>query len=110
MVSKTMCQRIGQVCGLVFGVTLILGVKPVQANVNNIKIYKEAFPGSKPQCIFCHVDKIPKKDDGMHDLSAYGTKIKESAEEITVESVTQVGAYENFSEQGSEAAAPEAQE
>lgn len=45
------------------------------ANVEQVKLYKKAF-GEKPKCACCHVDKLPKKDDGKHDLNEYGEKVK----------------------------------
>ena len=92
--------------GAIGAIVLMLacvGPYPAEANVGQIKLYKEAFPGTKPSCLFCHLDKIPKKDDGMHDLSAYGAKVKETDEEVTAESYTKVGAYEDFKEESPEA-------
>ena len=34
------------------------------ANLGQVKIYKAAFPEEKPKCTNCHVDKIPKKEEG----------------------------------------------
>jgi hypothetical protein len=77
-----------------------MGGYSAEANVDQIKVYKKAFPGSKPQCLFCHVDKIPKKEVGQHDLNAYGTKVKETAAQITEETFKKVGAFEDFKEEG----------
>ena len=66
------------------------------ANVGEIKIYKEAFPEAKPKCQFCHVDALPKKDDGRHELNAYGKKIKEVSATPTAETYTTVGEFEKF--------------
>src|SRR3989338_4608366 len=82
---------------------LLIGAFPAEADMNQIKLYKEAFPETKPQCLFCHVDKLPKKDAGMHDLSAYGIKVKETDTEIKAETYTKVGAFEDFKEEGVEA-------
>jgi hypothetical protein len=76
----------------------IAGVYRAEANIDQVKIYKKSFPEAKPKCFFCHLDKIPKKDAGMHDMSAYGTKVKETAGEITEETYTKVGAFEDFKE------------
>ena len=69
-----------------------------QADVNQIKAYKEAFPDAKPKCVDCHVDAIPKKDEGKHNWNAYGTKIKETAakEKPTAETYKKVGKIEEF--------------
>jgi len=45
------------------------------ANLTQLKLYKEAFPGETPKCTTCHVDKIPKKEDGKHEWNAYGQKV-----------------------------------
>ncbi len=68
------------------------------ANVDQVKIYKKIFPESKPQCIMCHVDKLPKKDDGLHELNAYGKKVKETKmeEKPTEETYQKVGSAEEF--------------
>jgi hypothetical protein len=49
---------------------------PAHANLTLIKAYQGAFPdASKPKCIDCHVDKMPKKD-GSHDNNDYGNAVK----------------------------------
>ncbi|OIO36764.1 MAG: hypothetical protein AUJ72_05705 [Candidatus Omnitrophica bacterium CG1_02_46_14] len=45
------------------------------ANIVQVKLYKEAFPDEKPKCACCHKYKMPKKDDGMHELNDYGKKV-----------------------------------
>ena len=62
-----------------------------RADVQQIKVYKEAFPDAKPKCLFCHVDALPKKDDGKHELSAYGKKIKEISATPTAETYKKAG-------------------
>ena len=57
------------------GVLAFLSFTNAEANVEQIKIYKEAYPDAKPKCIDCHVDKVPKKDDGLHALNDYGNKV-----------------------------------
>ncbi len=81
------------------GIFILAGVNTAGANTDQIKIYKNVFPGSAPKCINCHVDKLPKKDEGKHDLSAYGLKIKAAGEEISEESYKKVGAIEAFVEE-----------
>lgn len=61
------------------------------ASVDQAKLYKSVF-GQKPKCISCHTDKVPKKEDGKHDLNEYGkklkaAKIKESPDEETYKTV-----------------------
>ncbi|HTL71304.1 MAG TPA: hypothetical protein VL404_08450 [Candidatus Eisenbacteria bacterium] len=45
------------------------------ANVEQAKLYKSVFGGEKPKCLTCHVDKLPKKEDGKHDPNDYGKKL-----------------------------------
>ena len=72
-----------------------------QADVNQIKLYKEAFPDAKPKCIDCHVDAIPKKDEGKHEWNAYGKKVKEISKEAkpTAETYKKVGKAGDFKEE-----------
>lgn len=76
---------------------------PARANVEEMKKYKEAFPGASVKCIDCHVDKIPKKDDGAHEWNAYGKAVlaqagKEAVKEVepTTDTYTHVGKIEDF--------------
>ena len=49
------------------------------ATLDTAKLYKSAFgTDEKPKCITCHVSKLPKKEDGKHDLNDYGTKLKDA--------------------------------
>jgi hypothetical protein len=76
---------------------LIVGsVIMASANLDQQKLYKEAFPDSKPKCVTCHVDAIPKKDDGKHELNPYGKEIIKQAEKPTVDTYKAVGAAETF--------------
>lgn len=63
----------------------------VQADPKQIKVYKEAFPDESPKCIMCHASKMPKKDDGQHELNDYGKKVKAENAEPTAETYTKVG-------------------
>lgn len=45
------------------------------ANLTQIKAYKEAYPDEKPKCAVCHVSDKPKKEDGQHDMNDYGKKV-----------------------------------
>ena len=69
------------------------------ANLDQQKLYKTAFPDAKPKCVTCHVDAIPKKDEGKHEWNAYGQEVKKQAGEAakpTVETYKAVGPAENF--------------
>ena len=57
----------------------ILWALPAQANFAQIKAYKATYPDAKPKCIDCHVDKVPKKDDGAHVLNDYGHAVVKAA-------------------------------
>ncbi|MFA5059315.1 MAG: hypothetical protein WC676_01630 [Candidatus Omnitrophota bacterium] len=71
---------------------IILGwAVAAQADMKEIKVYKEAFPGESPKCIACHTDKMPKKDDGMHELSEYGQKVIKENPQPTAETYQKVG-------------------
>lgn len=93
-------QKVGKsICLLSFSVAvlvLMLGITAAEASINQAKLYKKAFPGSKPKCLACHVDKIPKKADGEHDLNIYGLRLKEIAEVPTEETYKEVGSVEDF--------------
>jgi hypothetical protein len=52
---------------------------PAHADMSQIKAYKETYPDAKPKCIDCHVDKIPKKEDGAHDPNDYGKSVIKAA-------------------------------
>ena len=66
-------------------------VSPAWADIKQTKIYKEAFPGEKPKCACCHVDKKPSKEDGKHDLNEYGKKVIALANEPTAENYKAAG-------------------
>ena len=62
------------------------------ANLEQVKLYKAAFPDEeKPKCTTCHVDKIPKKDDGKHEWNEYGQKVRKVKEKPDVETYKTVG-------------------
>ncbi|MCA9402472.1 MAG: hypothetical protein KC897_01710 [Candidatus Omnitrophica bacterium] len=85
---------------IAFAVLFIFAaVVPVaQANVKQLKVYREVYPDYKPKCNYCHVDEKPKKDDGKHDLNAYGQKLQElmNGEALTEEIIREVGSHEDF--------------
>jgi hypothetical protein len=89
---------------LLIGLGLVLWIVPAQANMKEIKIYKEAYPDAKVKCIDCHVDALPKKDDGKHELNAYGKAVIAEAQKAgakpdvspTVDTYKKVGKIEDF--------------
>ena len=85
--------------GFVF---VVAGNTLAMANVEQVKLYKAAYPDAKPKCIFCHVDKLPKKDEGLHEPNAYGKKVREAAE-ITAQTYKEVGTFEDFEAQQNQA-------
>lgn len=89
-------------CGLqasiVFGVgvSFLLTAAPAQANLKEVKAYKEAFPDSKPKCINCHVDEKPKKDEGLHEWNEYGQAARKIDPHPTADTFKQLGSFEDF--------------
>jgi len=57
----------------------ILWALPAHADFTQIKAYKETYPDAKLKCIDCHVDKMPKKDDGAHEPNDYGKSVIKAA-------------------------------
>ena len=73
-------------------IMVIFSSGPALANLEQAKIYKAAFPDAeKPKCIMCHVDKMPKKDDGKHDWNEYGLKVRKVKEKPDEETYKTVG-------------------
>ena len=76
---------------ILFTLVVLFSAGIASANLGQVKIYKSAFPDAeKPKCTTCHVDKMPKKDDGMHEWNDYGKKVravKETPDEDTYKSV-----------------------
>ena len=70
---------------------LSFAAAPLWANIKQVKVYKEAFPDEKPKCACCHVDKMPKKEDGKHDLNEYGKKVVALSQEPTAENYRAAG-------------------
>lgn len=95
-------KKMGLIAGFVFA-SVMLGNTFAMANMQQIKLYKTVYPDAKPKCTFCHVDKLPKKDEGMHEPSAYGKKVREAATEITADIYKQVGTFEDFEAQQNQA-------
>lgn len=73
----------------------------VYASVEMLKVYREVNPDLKPNCMYCHVDKLPKKDLGKHEVNAYGAKIKKLlvAEKIEMTAEQKKEAYSNVFKQ-----------
>ena len=69
---------------------------PAQANIKEVKAYKEAFEGSKPKCINCHISEKPKKDEGLHDWNDYGKAAKALNEKPTSVDFKKLGTFEDF--------------
>ncbi len=88
---------------VVFGLMFGLSMGQAQANMKEMKAYKEAYPDTKPKCIDCHSVAMPKKGDGEGSLNAYGKAVvaeakKAAAEaaEVTAETFKAVGKIEDF--------------
>ncbi len=81
--------------GFVGMIFIFVAVAKGAADPEQIKVYKKAFPDSKPKCISCHVDEKPKKEDGKHELNAYGLKVMAIAEKPTEETYKQAGDFES---------------
>ncbi len=81
-------------------ILLVFGVSQAQADMAQIKAYKEAFPDAKLKCINCHTSDQPKKEQGKHDSNAYGLKVKEVNPKPTAETYKTVGKIEDFKPQG----------
>jgi len=58
------------------------------ADMKQIKAYKETYPDAKPKCISCHVDKMPKKEDGAHDNNDYGKAVLKAAKAAGLDAPT----------------------
>lgn len=78
------------------GMFILAGAIPAQADIKEIKKYKEAFPESKPKCIECHATEKPKKDDGQHEVNDYGKAVIEKSKETTADTYKEVGKIEDF--------------
>ena len=76
----------------------ILWAVPAKANLLEIKAYKDAYPDTHPKCIDCHKDKMPKKDDGQHELNDYGKAVVKAAgaAKPTADTYKTVGTIEGF--------------
>ena len=66
------------------------------ANLKEIKAYKEAFPDAKLKCVTCHAVERPSKQ-GPHGLNAYGQAVLKADANPTAETFKKVGKAEDFS-------------
>lgn len=71
-----------------------LACGPASATIDQQKLYKQVYPDAKPKCMDCHVDKTPKKGEGLHELNAYGKKAKSIQEQLDAESYRKAGRAE----------------
>ena len=76
-------------------------ISTASANIEQLKVYRKVFPDLKPKCSYCHIDEKPKKEDGKHELNAYGLKLKElmADRDLTEEMVKSAGSHEEFKAQ-----------
>ena len=89
---------------LLIGLGVVLWMTMAQAGMKDMKIYKEAYPDATTKCINCHVDAMPKKDDGKHEWNAYGKAVIAEAQKAgakpdispTVDTYKKVGKIEDF--------------
>ena len=64
------------------GILSLCFIGTSQANFSVKKVYKKTFPGTKPKCTMCHIDKVPKKVKGKHEHTEYGKKILKAKKEL----------------------------
>ena len=84
--ESDMPAKFMKVLAFPFGALFVSGV--AFANLEQVKTYKAVFPDEeKPKCVVCHVDKLPKKEDGKHDWNDYGKKILDAKKELKKEKV-----------------------
>lgn len=70
-------------------ITLLFGTSINSfANVDLLKYYREVNPALKADCTYCHLDKLPKKEDGKHELNAYGLELKKQSESQIIKDMT----------------------
>ena len=73
---------------LLTAVFSFLGSGFASANLEVAKLYKSALGmDEKPKCISCHVDKLPKKEDGKHENNEYGKKLMAAKTELKKETI-----------------------
>jgi len=74
-----------------FGILMFVSSSLALADIQQLKAYKEAFPGEKPKCVTCHAVALPKKADGQHEMNAYGKKVLEVSKKPNVEAYKTAG-------------------
>ncbi len=87
------------IVGVIVGLGLMfVGTSLAHASLKEMKLYKEAFPDSKPKCVNCHIDEKPKKDDGQHEANDYGKAVMKAAgsEPATADTYKAIGKIEDF--------------
>jgi glutamyl-tRNA reductase len=103
--KETLMKKTIMAAMVMGAMTLSIGTS--HANVKQLKTYREVYPDYKPGCVYCHLDEKPKKEDGQHELNAYGMKLKElmNGQELTADMVNSVGKHEDFKAEETQPAA-----
>jgi hypothetical protein len=98
LVKKTRGDKMKKGMILFIGLGLVFLMSAAQANMKEMKTYKEAFPGASIKCIDCHVDTMPKKDEGKHEPNDYGKAViaKTQKTSPTADTYKAVGKIEDF--------------
>ncbi|MCA9400896.1 MAG: hypothetical protein KC713_04675 [Candidatus Omnitrophica bacterium] len=83
---------------LITALLVVVWALPSFAGTQQLKVYRAVYPDVKPGCVYCHLDKMPKKDDGMHDLNLYGQHLKKRMGdgELTEDIVKEAGRHDEF--------------
>ena len=76
---KTVNNQLQKIMMLGMLIGLVFWSVSARADMAQIKAYKETYPDAKLKCIECHVDKMPKKDDGAHENNDYGKSVIKAA-------------------------------
>lgn len=85
MKSKTVSENF--IRGVLAVVFLFCFAGTAAANLGVVKVYKETFSDEKPKCTCCHMDKMPKKEEGEHEFNDYGKKVFAAKTELKKEKV-----------------------
>jgi hypothetical protein len=83
---------------------VLCSITESRATSDQLKLYRKVYPDLKPNCQYCHIDKIPKKEAGQHELDPYGLKLKELMGEtaLTEDIIKSAGRHDEFKEQKEE--------
>ena len=86
--------------GIILGILMSVMATTSFANIKQLKTYRTVYPNLKPACVYCHIDEKTKKEDGAHELTPYGMKLKElmADGDLTEEMVKSIGNHEDFKE------------